>query len=122
MRKNTVCTRLAVILSITSTVVILAQPIFAYEPVLVANQASQPETKKIQEAQAYNEGGVTLAEQGKFKSAIALFNQAIKIYPTFENAHNNLRLALIRQNQFVEATAAFKQALAINPQNEEYLQ
>ena len=115
MQKNTV----AVILSIMSTA-ILAPPMFAAEFVPVAiKQASPPQAKKIQAAQAYNDRGVTLAEQGKFKSAIAAFNQAIKIYPTFENAHNNLGLALSSQNQFAEAEAAFKQALAINPQNEE---
>lgn len=113
MQKNTV----AVILSIISTF-ILAPPIFALELMPVAiKQNSQTETKKIQEAQVHNDRGVTLAEQGKIKSAIAAFNQAIKIYPTFENAHNNLGLALSSQNQFAEAVAAFKQALAINPQN-----
>ncbi len=113
MQKNTV----AVILSIMSTT-LLAPPMFASESIAVAvKQISQAGNKKIQEAQAYNDRGVTLAEQGKIKSAIAAFNQAIKIYPTFENAHNNLGLALSSQNQFAEAVAAFKQALAINPQN-----
>ena len=113
MQKNIV----AVILSIMSTA-ILAPQTFASESIPVAiKQSSQPETKKIQAAQAYNDRGVTLAEQGKFNGAIAAFNQAIKIYPTFENAHNNLGLALSSQNQFAQAVAAFKQALAINPQN-----
>lgn len=113
MQKTTV----AVILSIISTA-ILAPPIFASEEIPVAiKQVSPIEAKKIQAAQAYNDRGVTLAEQGKIASAIAAFNQAIKIYPTFENAHNNLGLALSSQNQFAEAEAAFKQALAINPQN-----
>lgn len=113
MQKNIV----AVILSIMSTA-ILAPQTFASESIPVAiKQSSQPETKKIQAAQAYNDRGVTLAEQGKFNSAIAAFNQAIKIYPTFENAHNNLGLALSSQNQFAQAVTAFKQAIAINPQN-----
>ncbi len=119
MQKNTVRTGLAVILGMIS-INILAQPMFATEPVSGAiKQTSPPETKKIQAAQVYNDRGVTLAEQGKFEQAIAAFNQAIAIYPTFENAHNNLGLALSSQNQFAEAEAAFKQALAINPQNEE---
>ncbi len=113
MQKNIV----AVILSIMSTA-ILAPQTFASESIPVAiKQSSQLEAKKIQAAQVYNDRGVTLAEQGKFNSAIAAFNQAIKIYPTFENAHNNLGLALSSQNQFAQAVTAFKQALAINPQN-----
>ena len=114
MQKNIV----AVILSIMSTAILAPQTMFASESIPVATkQSSQLEAKKIQAAQAYNERGVTLAEQGKFNSAIAAFNQAIKIYPTFENAHNNLGLALSSQNQFAQAVTAFKQALAINPQN-----
>ena len=112
MQKDTV----AVILSIISTA-ILAPPMFASESIPVTIKQTQPEAKKIQAAQDYNDRGVTLAEQGKFNSAIAAFNQAIKIYPTFENAHNNLGLALSSQNQFAQAVVAFKQALAINPQN-----
>jgi Flp pilus assembly protein TadD len=119
MQTNTVRTGLAVVLSIISTA-ILAPPMFANELIPMAiKQTAQPEAKKIQTAQAYNDRGVTLAEQGKFAEAIAAFNQAIAIYPTFENAHNNLGLALSSQNQFAEAEAAFKEALAINPQNEE---
>lgn len=119
MQKNTVLTGLAVILGIISTPIV-AQPMFANESMPMAiKQNSQVEAKKIKEAQAYNDRGVTLAEQGKFDSAIAAFNQAIAIYPTFENAHNNLGLALSSQNQFAQAVIAFKQALAINPQNEE---
>lgn len=117
MKKNTLSTKLAVVLSIVSMTT-LAPPIFASEPIPVVTKQNSPlGAKKIQEAQAYNDRGVTLAEQGKIEQAIAAFNQAIKIYPTFENAHNNLGLALSSQNQFAEAVAAFKQALAINPQN-----
>lgn len=116
MQKTTVGTGIAIVLGIIGAT--SSQPLLAHEltPKSTA-QNSQAGAKKIQEAQAYNDRGVTLAEQGKFKSAIAAFNQAIALYPTFENAHNNLGLALSSQNQFAEAVAAFKQALAINPQN-----
>lgn len=95
---------------------ISAQPSFAVE-ILPATNSTQPATKKLQQAQAFNDRGVDLAEQGKVTQAIAAFSQAIQIYPTFENAHNNLGLALGSQNKFSEAAAAFKKALAINPQN-----
>lgn len=93
---------------------ISAQPSFAIESSPAIN-TTQPD--RMQQAQAVNDRGVELAEQGKFKQAIAAFNQAIEIYPTFENAHNNLGLALGSQNKFSEAAVAFKKALAINPQN-----
>ncbi len=116
MQKNIIGSGIAIIVGIISAT--SSQPLLAYELIPKSTaQNSQAGSKKIQEAQVYNDRGVTLAEQGKFKSAIAAFNQAIALYPTFENAHNNLGLALSSQNQFAEAVAAFKQALAINPQN-----
>jgi len=61
----------------------------------------------------YNRG-VELAEQGN-ATGDRCVQQTIKIYPKFENAHNNLGLALSK-NKF-EAATAFKRALAINPKN-----
>lgn len=71
----------------------------------------------LRQAEAHNNKGVELAEQGRFEEAIAAFNRAIEIYPKYENAHNNLGLALGSQKQFSEAAVEFQHALAINPQN-----
>lgn len=103
-------------IGLASILAVAIQPSFAVETSPAIN-TTQPATKKLQEAQAFNDRGVDLAEEGKYKQAIAAFHQAIKIYPSFENAHNNLGLALGSQNKFAEAAAAFKKALAINPQN-----
>lgn len=104
-------------LSVTvGLVTLLAQPSLALEtPSILARQ--QPSLSSLGQAQSYNNRGVELAEQGKITQAIAAFNQAIKLHPTFENAHNNLGLALGSQNKFSEAAAAFKRALQINPKN-----
>lgn len=75
------------------------------------------ESGTLQVAEVHNNRGVDLAEKGKVSEAIAAFNQAIEIYPKYENAHNNLGLALSRQQQFSQAADAFKQAIAINPKN-----
>lgn len=74
-------------------------------------------TDSLRQAEAHNNKGVELAEQGRVAEAIAAFNRAIKIYPKYEKAHNNLGLALGSQNYFSEAAVQFQQALAINPQN-----
>ena len=90
-----------------------------WQPTLV-KASSQPEattTVNVRSAEAYNNQGVELAEQGKFPEAIAAFKQAIQIYPKYENAHNNLGLALGSQQKYTEAVAAFNQALTINPSN-----
>lgn len=104
-------------IGLASILAFAVQPSFAAETSPVIRQSAQPVVKKLQEAQAFNDRGVDLAEQGKYQQAIAAFHQAIEIYPTYENAHNNLGIALGSQNKFAEAAAAFKKALAINPQN-----
>lgn len=92
-----------------------------WQPTLV--KAASPEksfattTTIVRSAEAYNNQGVELAEQGKFPEAIAAFKQAIQIYPKYENAHNNLGLAFGSQQKYIEAVAAFNQALTINPSN-----
>lgn len=113
MKKLHILTGLSVTVGL---VTLLAQPSLALEtPAILARQ--QPSLSSLGQAETYNNRGVELAEQGKLAQAIAAFNQAIKIYPTFENAHNNLGLALGSQNKFSEAAAAFKRSIQINPKN-----
>lgn len=97
---------------------VLAQPSLSLETSpSVLEKNTQPLQPSLREAETFNNLGVELAEQGKFVQAIAAFNRAIEIYPTYENAHNNLGLALGSQQKFLEATAAFNRALQINPKN-----
>lgn len=42
-------------------------------------------------------------EQDKLDDAIENFNNAIKLYPNFRDAHRNLAVALVRQNDFDKA-------------------
>ena len=101
----------------TLCILILAQPSLSLEVPTLTRRNVQPSLTILREAEAYNNEGVELAAQGNFRDAIAAFNQAIKIYPTYENAHNNLGLALGSQDQFLEAAVAFNRALKINPKN-----
>lgn len=96
----------------------LAQPSLSLEiSPSVLGENSKPTAVNLRQAEAYNNRGVELVEQGKVPEAIAAFNQALKIYPTYEHAYNNLGLALGSQDKFAEAAAAFNQALEINPRN-----
>ena len=116
MKKAHVLTGLRVTVGLTS-ILIWAQPISVEAMPSVTRKNLQPPIVKLREAEAYNNRGVDLAEQGKFKDAIAAFNRAIKIHPTYENAHNNLGLAFGSQDKFEDAVAAFNRALEINPKN-----
>ncbi len=116
MKKAHILTGLRVMVRLTS-ILIWAVPISVEAMPSVTREDLQPQLTHLREAEAYNNRGVDLAEQGKFKDAIAAFNRAIKIHPTYENAHNNLGLAFGSQDKFLEAVAAFNRALEINPKN-----
>lgn len=116
MKKAHVLTGFRVIVGLTS-ILLWAVPISVEAMPSVMRKNLQPPIVKLREAEAYNNRGVELAEQGKFKDAITAFNRAIKIHPTYENAHNNLGLAFGSQDNFLEAVAAFNRALEINPKN-----
>ena len=45
-------------------------------------------------AEAYNNLGVALANQGRFDEAIEQFSAALKIYPGYANARQNLERSL----------------------------
>jgi Flp pilus assembly protein TadD len=111
-------TGLGVTVGLVSTLTVCIQPSVSVEamPTLMRKNP-QPSPTSMREAEAYNNQGVELAEKGNFGDAIAAFNRAIKINPTYEKAHNNLGLALGSQDKFSEAAAAFNRALEINPRN-----
>lgn len=101
-----------------ASLILSAQPSLSLELITLVSKSTQSSlTGELQDAETYNNQGVELAEHGQFAQAIAAFNRAIQIYPTYENAHNNLGLVLGSQNKFSEAAAAFNRALEINPQN-----
>lgn len=118
MKPHVFLTELRVIVGALCIVTGLAQPSLSLvTSPLGLEKKLQLSVRSMQEAEAHNNRGVALAEQGKFTQAIAAFNKAIKIHPTYENAYNNLGLVLGSQNQFSEAATAFNRALAINPSN-----
>lgn len=103
---------------VVAMLTLCTQPSYSLEASQQRSQNYQQiATDNLRQAEAHNNKGVELAEQGRVAEAIAAFNRAIKIYPKYENAHNNLGLALGSQNYFSEAAVQFQQALAINPQN-----
>ena len=103
---------------VVAMLTLCTQPSYSLEASQQRSQNHQEiATDNLRQAEAHNNKGVELAEQGRVAEAIAAFNRAIKIYPKYEKAHNNLGLALGSQNYFSEAAVQFQQALAINPQN-----
>ena len=60
----------------------------------------------------YNRG-VELRRQGKLDEAIAEYRAAIKLRPSFAEAHNNLGEALHLQGKYEEAIAAFRDTIRV---------
>lgn len=59
--------------------------------------------------------GFALMDRGEVSSAIAHYNEALRIDPNFADAHNALGVALLGQNKVNEASGHFEQALRIKP-------
>jgi Flp pilus assembly protein TadD len=59
--------------------------------------------------------GLALMDRGEVSSAIAHYNEALRIAPNFAEAHNALGAALFRQNKVNEAGGHFEQALRLKP-------
>jgi protein O-mannosyl-transferase len=59
--------------------------------------------------------GMALMEKGAISEAIKHYNEALRIYPGFAEAHNALGVAFLRQNRISEATHHFESALRTRP-------
>jgi predicted O-linked N-acetylglucosamine transferase (SPINDLY family) len=66
-------------------------------------------------ADAYNNLGNALKDQGKLEEAIEAYNKALAIKPDYAEAFNNMGNALKDQGKLEEAIVAYSKALAIKP-------
>jgi predicted O-linked N-acetylglucosamine transferase (SPINDLY family) len=66
-------------------------------------------------AEARNNLGNVLKEQGNTDDAIAHYRQALTLRPAYAEAHNNLGTALQELGKMEEAEASYRQALALKP-------
>ena len=66
-------------------------------------------------AEAHNNLGRLLQQQGRLNEAAAHFRRALEFQPRLAETHLNLADLLLRQRQATEASAHYQQALAIQP-------
>ena len=66
-------------------------------------------------AQAHNNLGNALREQGKLEEAVASLQQALRFKPDYAEAHNNLGVALRDQGKLEEAAASLQEAIRFKP-------
>ena len=64
-------------------------------------------------AEAHNNLGIVLWQQGKLEQAVARFEQAIALRPDYAEAHNNLGVVLREQLKLTEARQVFERLQAL---------
>src|SRR5271157_901936 len=74
---------------------------------------------KPEDAEAQNNLGISLAQQGRLDESAACFQQALRLKPDYPDAHNNLGNILEKQNKLDEAVACYHQALRLRPADPE---
>jgi tetratricopeptide (TPR) repeat protein len=60
--------------------------------------------------------GITLKTLGNFKDAIAAYQQAIVLNPTYAEAYQNLGVVLLKVGNAADSLAAFGKAIALHEQ------
>ena len=68
------------------------------------------QTVSIQEGERLNNRGVRLLHNGRPRSALVAFHQAVEILPDSAEIHLNMGLAYAQLKQYPEAIAAFEKA------------
>jgi tetratricopeptide (TPR) repeat protein len=68
-------------------------------------------------ARPYNNLGVALADQGRYREAADQYRRALKIDPRYEHAYTNLGRSMASLGNMDAAMDNFKTALEINPHN-----
>lgn len=72
-------------------------------------------------ADAHNNRGIVLREQGDLEAAIAAYRRALARKPDYADAHNNLGIALRETGDLEGSRQAYLQALAIQPDHSDAL-
>ena len=67
-------------------------------------------------AEAQNNLGIALREQGQLTEAVACCQRAVQLKPEFVEAHNNLGIVLVKQGRSDEAIVCFQRSLELDPQ------
>ena len=61
--------------------------------------------------------GIRVAQLGLWREALAHWERAVKLDPTYAPAYNNLAIGYEQQGDFDKARHAYEKALELNPNN-----
>ena len=69
------------------------------------------------DAKAQVQFGIKVAQLGLWREALAHWERAVKLDPTYAPAYNNLAIGYEQQGDFEKARNAYEKALELNPNN-----
>lgn len=84
-----------------------------------SNARLLPTEDALNSSENYRSRGNQFLAEGKLAEAVACYQQAIQIDPSFPEGYLNLGFALKAQKRYEEAERALKQALLLNPKLED---
>ena len=70
------------------------------------------------DAKAQVQFGIRVAQLGLWREALAHWERAAKLDPTYAPAYNNLAIGYEQQGDFEKARAAYEKAIELNPNNQ----
>ena len=71
-----------------------------------------------EDAKAQVRFGIQVAQLGLWREALAHWERAVKLDPSYAAAYNNLAIGYEQQGDFEKARNAYEKALELNPNNQ----
>ena len=84
---------------------------------LVVSVAGGAAADERDDAKMQVQFGIRVAQLGLWREALAHWERAVKLDPTYAPAYNNLAIGYEQQGDFDKARSAYEKALELNPQN-----
>ena len=84
---------------------------------LVAAVAVPRAADERDDAKTQVEFGIKVAQLGLWREALAHWERAVKLDPTYAPAYNNMAIGYEQQGEFEKARVAYERALELNPNN-----
>jgi Tfp pilus assembly protein PilF len=84
---------------------------------LVAVVAAPAVADEREDAKTQVQFGIRVAQLGLWREALAHWERAVKLDPTYAPAYNNMAIGYEQQGEFEKARNAYEKALELNPNN-----
>lgn len=85
--------------------------------ILLVAGASSLAADARSDAKRHVDFGISVSQHGLWREAIAQWERATQLDPTYAAAHNNLAVAYEQEGDLAKARAAYEKALSLEPGN-----